>query len=201
MLYTKSIFNRYKFFYFVASMALLVFSAFHYHPAQAPTFEEITRQEPLPPDSLELRKAGIPALEPRDTPPPVALSDSLVLFALELLGTPYRYGGTSPKGFDCSGFVYHVYKQFGLELSRSSKTQSREGSPVALEAVQKGDLLFFTGTNPQRRTVGHVGMVISDPDETLQFVHASSNGGVKVSELAGYYQTRFMLARRIPGSD
>lgn len=125
--------------------------------------------------------------------------DSVVCYALEYLGTPYRYGGRSPKGFDCSGFANYVFEAFDICLERTSRFQAREGKEVDLEFVQKGDLLIFTGRNAKARTPGHVGIVISDKGEPLQFVHASSSrsGGIKVSDLDGWYKVRFLTARNV----
>ncbi|AHM59977.1 NLP/P60 protein [Flammeovirgaceae bacterium 311] len=124
-------------------------------------------------------------------------ASKMITYAHTLLGTPYIYGGTSTKGFDCSGYVYHVFSKFGLELNRSSSTQSEQGVSVPVEEVVPGDVLFFTGTNPSIRDIGHVGIVISEPGEPVSFIHSSSNGGVKISELEGYYDTRFMFAKRM----
>lgn len=124
-------------------------------------------------------------------------SRKMIAYATSLLGTPYNYGGTSLDGFDCSGFIYHVFSKFDIELNRSSSSQSTQGEPVAVEEVMPGDLLFFTGTDSSIREVGHVGIVISEPGEPVSFVHSSSNGGVKISDLEGYYTTRFMFAKRM----
>ena len=192
----SQILMKYKFLYFVALMGILVFSAFNSRPDKSPTFEKAATLLP-PPDSLSPIDLDGTKLQIKK----IRLerqADSLVNFALSLTGTPYRYGGKSLNGFDCSGFVYHVFNRFGFnDLNRSSRTQAIQGSAVELEQAQKGDLLFFTGTNPQQRQVGHVGIVISAPGEEVQFVHSSSNGGVKVSKLEGYYETRFMQAKRI----
>lgn len=189
-------FKRYKFIYFVAFMGILVISAFTTRPGNSPSFKEAT----LPPDSLTKIDMEGTALLLKEFKLK-QLADSLVSFALSLEGKPYRYGGESPKGFDCSGFVLHVFKQFNYELNRSSRGQVQQGTAIELEEVKKGDLLFFTGTNPQKKQVGHVGIVISDPFEEVKFVHSSSNGGVKVSVLDGYYQTRFMQAKRFIGME
>ncbi|EMR01390.1 C40 family peptidase [Cesiribacter andamanensis] len=144
-------------------------------------------------------EADLTAKLPRisETASAPAKANKLIRYANSLMGTPYIYGGTSLKGFDCSGFIHHVFGTFDVELERSSRMQGTQGTEVALEEVQKGDLLFFTGTNPKLREVGHVGIVISEPGEPVSFIHSSSNGGVKVSELEGYYTTRYMFAKRM----
>ena len=188
---------RNKFLYFVALMGVLTFSAFSSRPENSPSFEEATS---LPPDSLgNIDIEGAKKL--RKAIRFNHLSDSLISYALSLEGKPYRYGGKDLKGFDCSGFVYHVFNRFGINLNRSSRTMVVHGDPVEVEQVQKGDLLFFTGTNPQKREIGHVGIVITEPGEEIRFVHSSSNGGVKISQLEGYYETRFMEAKRLLGEE
>ncbi|EJF11532.1 C40 family peptidase [Pontibacter sp. BAB1700] len=126
------------------------------------------------------------------------VTDSLIAYALTLMGTPYVYGGTSNNGFDCSGFTSHVYQEFGVPVTRSSTTQSEDGIPVTRDEARPGDLVVFTGTNPQVREPGHVGIVISEPGDTISFVHSSSNGGVKISQVEGTgYDRRFLGIRRV----
>ncbi len=128
-----------------------------------------------------------------------ATSDSskkseLVAYAKQFLGCKYVYGGTSPSGFDCSGFTQYVYKHFGYSLSRSSSAQSSNGTYVEKSNLQMGDLLFFTN-HSTGKGIGHVGIYIGNN----QFIHASSEKtGVKISELnSSYYQKRYVTARRI----
>jgi hypothetical protein len=124
--------------------------------------------------------------------------NKIVSYANEFLGSPYLYAGTSPNGFDCSGFISFVYQNFGLELPHSSSLQAKEGYKVTREEARKGDLVIFTGTNLSIREPGHVGIVISTPGDTLEFVHSSSNGGVKISKLEGTrYDKRLLQIRRI----
>lgn len=125
-------------------------------------------------------------------------SDSIVSYAMGLLGSPYIYAGITPEGFDCSGFVTHVFDQFGMDVPHSSAMQAEEGIPVKRADAQTGDLVIFTGTDPELREPGHVGIVISSPGDTIEFVHSSSNGGVKVSQVEGTgYEVRFLQIRRI----
>lgn len=122
----------------------------------------------------------------------------LVEYAMTLMGTPYVWAGETPAGFDCSGFITHVYDQFDVQLPHSSRMQAEEGVQVTRAEASPGDLVIFTGTNPQVREPGHVGIVISQPGDTVEFVHSSSNGGVKISHVEGSgYEKRFLQIRRV----
>jgi cell wall-associated NlpC family hydrolase len=114
--------------------------------------------------------------------------------ALDLLGIRYRWGGSKPEtGFDCSGFVRHVFQQgLGLDLPRSAREQSQSGDPVDKNELQPGDLVFF---NTMRRAFSHVGIYLGDN----LFVHAPRRGGrVRVEDMSARYWTkRFNGARRI----
>jgi peptidoglycan DL-endopeptidase CwlO len=111
----------------------------------------------------------------------------LVGFARGLLGTPYVYGGSSPSGFDCSGFTSYVYAHFGIELPHSSGAQSVLGRHVARAALRPGDLVFFDG-------LGHVGIYVGNG----LFIHAPHTGTtVSIEPLAGWYSATYDGARRI----
>ncbi len=117
------------------------------------------------------------------------LRSSLVAAALSMLDKPYRYGGTTPKGFDCSGLVLYSYKQFGIKVPRNSYKQYRASEPVRERDLQQGDLVFFrTGGG----FVSHVGIYIGNNE----FVHAPGTGDVvKVESLDNpYYQRTFVGA-------
>lgn len=125
-------------------------------------------------------------------------STGIMDFAKTLIGTKYRYGSASPKsGFDCSGFVSYVFKQFGFSGARSSSDFANAGKPVKLAEAKVGDVLVFTGSNAKLRKPGHVGIVYSiDQEGNIKFIHSSSGRakGVTISPLAGYYQNRFLKA-------
>ncbi|WP_242928310.1 C40 family peptidase [Pontibacter vulgaris] len=125
-------------------------------------------------------------------------SDIIVSYALSLIGSPYVYAGITPDGFDCSGFITHVYDKYGIAVPHGSSLQALEGESIARNEAQKGDLVIFTGTDESVREPGHVGIVISSPGDTISFVHSSSNGGVKISQVEGTgYEARFLQIRRI----
>lgn len=123
-----------------------------------------------------------------------AAGQDIVNFAGRYLGYKYRWGGISPEtGFDCSGFVYYVFKHFGITVNRVASDQASNGVHVDAAAIQPGDILcFYSGSS----YIGHVGIYIGNN----KFIHASnSTTGVIISELSGYYATRGYEARRLVG--
>ena len=118
---------------------------------------------------------------------------ALLQRALALLGTPYRWGGTTTDGFDCSGLVGYVFRSaLGINLPRVSRDMASQGQSVAREQLAEGDLVFFSRSG---RRVDHVGIYVGNG----QFVHAPRTGkDVMVSRLdAGYWSGKYMQARRV----
>jgi lipoprotein Spr len=118
--------------------------------------------------------------------------DSIVTYATEFIGTPYKWGGESTSGFDCSGFVLYVFKKFGYRLPHSSAAMGNLGKVKEKECAESGDIILFKGT--QSTSIGHVGIVYENAGELI-FIHSSSykGGGVKISKLSdGYYTQRFV---------
>jgi NlpC/P60 family len=119
--------------------------------------------------------------------------NDLAFYALSLAGTPYRYGGNSPRiGFDCSGFVRYVFRHsLGVHLPRTVAGMSRVGRPVAFSQLRPGDLVFY---DTEHSTYSHVGIYLGDNS----FVHSPSNGkAVEVDQITGYWEDRYSGARRI----
>lgn len=106
-------------------------------------------------------------------------------------GTPYRMGGTTRRGVDCSGFMQRLYRDaLDVELSRSTRTQVREGRRIARSELRPGDLVFF---RPARKT-RHVGVYVGEGE----FAHASTSEGVTITPLANsYWQDAYWTARRV----
>ena len=101
--------------------------------------------------------------------------DSIVNYAKSFLGVPYNYGGTSKKGFDCSGFIYYVFKQFNRSVPRVSSAYNSFGEAQELLNCKPADIIVFTGTNSSIRKPGHLGLVLKNADGNIDFIHASSS--------------------------
>lgn len=128
-------------------------------------------------------------------PAQAAPSDDVSMYAVSLVGSPYRLGGTSPdSGLDCSGFVDHVFQQVtGIRLPRDSRAISESTQRLDQSDLQPGDLVFFNTLN---RAFSHVGIYLGDD----RFVHATSSrtGSVMISRLSDpYWHERFDGARRV----
>lgn len=126
---------------------------------------------------------------------PVVLSvgQQIVNYAMNFLGTPYVWGGTSTSGFDCSGFTQYVYAQMGYSIKRTAQQQLNNNG-YEVTNLQPGDLVFFSNSC-STSNVTHVGIYIGDN----QFIHAANSGsGVKITSLSeDYYAYRYVGARRI----
>ena len=168
------------------------------------------QQDSLKSDSPSTKDTGIIIL-PNNSPPikdtlPGQIAtgnihpEAVVAFAESLMGTPYLYASTDPAvGFDCSGFITYVFNHFGIKVPRSSVDFTNVGKEVSVADAKRGDIILFTGTDSTERFVGHMGIVISNLNGELQFIHSSSGKahGVTVSPLKGYYMGRFVKVIRI----
>lgn len=110
------------------------------------------------------------------------------------IGTPYHYGGTTPEGFDCSGFTRHILQDFGIGLNRVSMSQAKQGSAVDPKRARPGDLVYFANGDGR---VNHVGIVVANGRDGLEMVHASSSQGIVRDNVTGseYWSGRLAGAR------
>jgi probable lipoprotein NlpC len=123
--------------------------------------------------------------------------DQVVTTAQSFRGTPYRYGGTTRSGMDCSALLYQSFSSIGVTLPRTSADQSKIGRRVALKGLQKGDMVFFA-TGKRRREVTHAGIVSSSTRGKIQFIHASTSLGVTEDDIkSDYWSKRFVMGRRV----
>lgn len=121
----------------------------------------------------------------------------VVRVAETYLGVPYRYGGASNTGMDCSGLVYRSFLTLGHRVPRTSLQQSRIGRSIQKRSLKPGDLVFFK-TNKSSQKVNHVGIVSSVQGRKVTFIHSSSSRGVKYDRLdEGYWQPLFKKAVRL----
>ncbi|MFZ9658322.1 MAG: C40 family peptidase [Crocinitomicaceae bacterium] len=124
--------------------------------------------------------------------------DAIINYAKSFLGVPYRYGGTTPSGFDCSGFINYIFGNFGFDLVRTSYGLAELGTTVKLSDIQPGDLMFFKGSNVNSTSVGHVALVIEVTPDAIKFIH-SANTGVRIDNFktSQYYIQRYIKTKRL----
>jgi peptidoglycan DL-endopeptidase CwlO len=154
-------------------------------PVESPEVEssEVVSSEVASP---EVESSEPEAPEEAITAPP-AQYGGVVGIAMGYLGTPYVYGGASPSGFDCSGFIMYVYAQVGVSLPHNAAAQYGYGSAVSRSQLQPGDLVFFDG-------LGHAGIYVGGGS----FIHSPHTGDVvKISSMSGWYASTYVGARRL----
>ena len=132
-------------------------------------------------------KVSTPAPSPTQTPK----SSSIIATAKQYIGVHYVFGGTTPSGFDCSGFTKYVFAKHGKNLPRVARDQSKSGTSVSFGNLNAGDLVFFSfGKNG---VVDHVGIYVGNG----QFINASSSKGVTIYTLGTYWKSVYAGARRV----
>jgi probable lipoprotein NlpC len=123
--------------------------------------------------------------------------DKIISNALKYKGVPYKFGGTTKRGMDCSGLVYVSYLQESTPLPRVSRDMAKRGKKVSLKNAKKGDLLFFK-TSKIRNRINHVGLIISVKKNQIRFIHATTSRGVITSLLSDtYWKNAFVKVKRI----
>ncbi|WP_158553450.1 C40 family peptidase [Peribacillus saganii] len=159
----------------------------------------LTSESLLVGQSLKISGTATPA-EPAANPVPAESSvtgnkeaNAVVETAKSLLGVPYLWAGASPSGFDCSGFIYYVYKQAGYEIARvNSATYFDMGKPTS--NPKPGDMVFFNPSPDNRFLITHMGFYLGNN----QFIHASSSNGIEINSLStSYYKQRLAGFKRL----
>lgn len=165
------------------------------HPVSAASEQSTAKQEPV--DNNESPGEIILTLD-SDTDQIISSEENQAMdprmelkkTALQYLGTPYRWGGTTPSAFDCSGFTRYVYKQMGVKIPRTARQQYRAGKPVKAGNWETGDLVFF---DIKKGYVSHVGLILA----SCVFIHASNPmSGVKIDSLKENFYKRYYVGAR-----
>ncbi|WBX70769.1 C40 family peptidase [Tenacibaculum retecalamus] len=124
-------------------------------------------------------------------------ADKIVWTAVTYKGVPYKYGGMSKRGMDCSGLIHTSFKQREVQIPRTSRAMYAKGYGISLREVQRGDLLFFS-TSRKGGGVNHVGLVTSIKKGDIRFIHSTSSRGVIVTSLhENYWRKAFIKAKRV----
>ncbi len=129
------------------------------------------------------------------------LIDSIIEYAKTFVGTKYRYGGITPAGFDCSGFMFHIHRHFNLPLPRIPAHTCVMGTVINdIDSLQPGDLVYFRGRNANDNRIGHVGMVIEKIPGSFIFIHSASHAGLVIENFKehSYYVNKYLFANRLP---
>mgnify|MGYP003629845201 CR=1 FL=1 len=122
---------------------------------------------------------------------------NIIDIARSFHGTPYKFGGTTSKGMDCSGLIFTAFKEEDILLPRISRDIATKGKKINLNDVSKGDLVFFK-TDRKRNIINHVGLVVDVFPGKILFIHSSTSQGVIVSSLdESYWNQAFVEARRV----
>ncbi len=125
--------------------------------------------------------------------------NEVIVFAKTYLGAPYKFRGSTGVGFDCSGFINHIFKPFGYSMPLSSSSYAFIGESIDLSNLKKGDFMLFKGRNINSSRIGHVAMVIESdiPNNVLKIIHSTRRGVVIDNYFtSGYYSQRFIMGRR-----
>ena len=129
------------------------------------------------------------------------LINSVIDYAHTLEGTPYKWGGTTSSGFDCSGFVQHVFAKNGVDIPRMPADMIAMSKKIDKKDIQAGDLVYFKGSNINSSKIGHVALVISIFGNDFKMIHATSKGVIVNSfSQYDYWKIRYLFATRFEKS-
>ena len=123
--------------------------------------------------------------------------DSVITFGKKFLGLRYKYGGTTEKGFDCSGYVSYIFGKYGFKLPHSSSGIADIGEKIDLMHAQRGDFILFKGRSAKTNRVGHVALIIKADSGQITMMH-SCQRGVMIEKYnnSDYYKRRYLMCRR-----
>lgn len=127
-----------------------------------------------------------------------AVIDSVINYGKKFLGLQYKYRGTTPQGFDCSGYVSYIFSKFGYSLPHSSAAMATIGEKIDINAARKGDLIYFKGRSTKTGRVGHVALIIEADSGQVTMMHSTCMQGVIIEKYntSDYYKRRYLMCRR-----
>ena len=163
-------------------------------PAKTNTPTTSVQKKQTAPSRSGSASTSTPTKVPTSTPQTSSQSgkaSSIIATSKQYIGVNYLYGGTTPAGFDCSGFVQYVFAKNGVTLPRVSRDQYRVGTSVSFSNLRPGNLVFFSFAN--NGVVDHVGIHVGNG----QFINASSSKGVTIYTLGSYWQSIYVGAKRV----
>lgn len=122
----------------------------------------------------------------------------LIDYAESLNGSPYKWGGTTPDGFDCSGFIQYIFSHFGVNIPRMPADIAAISVKVEKKDLQSGDIVYFKGSNINSDEIGHIALVTEKTENGFKFIHSTSSKGVIVSDINqfDYWISRYLFATR-----
>ncbi len=128
------------------------------------------------------------------------LIDSIIDYGKTFVGLKYKYGGITPAGFDCSGFIFHIHRHFNLPMPRVPNQTSLMGDVIDIDSLQPGDLVYIQTRAAYDNTIGHVMMVIEKTEDSFYVIHSASHAGLVIERFhdAPYYVSRYLFSNRFP---
>ncbi|MDD4149603.1 MAG: LysM peptidoglycan-binding domain-containing protein [Bacteroidales bacterium] len=128
------------------------------------------------------------------------LIDSIIDYGKTFVGLRYKYGGITPAGFDCSGFIFHIHRHFDLPIPRVPSATCLMGEVIPIDSLQPGDLVYIKTRAAYDNTIGHVMMVIEKTEDSFYVIHSASHAGLIIERFhdAPYYVSRYLFSNRLP---
>ncbi len=123
--------------------------------------------------------------------------DSVIKYGKKFLGLHYKYGGYTPQGFDCSGYVSYIFGKYGYSFPRSSSGMATVGEKVDIKDARKGDFIYFKGRSTKTNRVGHVALIIAADSGKITMMHSCHRGVlIEKYNTCDYYKIRYLMCRR-----
>jgi cell wall-associated NlpC family hydrolase len=124
---------------------------------------------------------------------------SIISFSRTLIGTKYKWAGTTPAGFDCSGFIYYVFHEFGIDIPRVPIDIAAGREKLDINELQPGDFMYFKGRDISSKRIGHIAMVTEKTASGYKIIHSTSSRGVIEGDFPdnGYWSARYLFSTRL----